>query len=1437
MASKTPKPRKLAPGIYPVIDHVSPDIRDLLVYIEVDSRLAGYKIPEYGSKYVGPRGNTVLDPWADVDPQPVGRFDDHELVHVTLADERGMVRWYYARQREDQAQYNWQYTPRGVGGDGYPSYTRTYIVKRDTVSEHVESYPDPNNPAADLGGDQFLNYGDADPDKPAGPWWHDFVFAEGTIERINDENLDSLYVLLVRRFDRLCDKTVVTEDNRFGTLHTTTTYEFDDTVLNMELGTQYPTDTQEGDEARYIIDVNRSNIACSGSREYKISTIQLPSAYIESQRVDERFCNLYTRRWFDFNADYQLPAIGDQDPDDATRVVVEASREPIGQSDISEFTVTYGVFPTPPVSETREDLQYCRINEKRFYDREQDFALPSTGDTYQGETVIDAQSKDIACGDVREFSISTASIPTPVVTQEVLNRDYCRVISESNYDLKANIGDLPSYGDSHATDATFKVIEATIEDVGCGDLAKYSVSYATVPTDPVTNEADDDLYCRVKTDKFFDVSTSYTLPEKGTVYKTGYVIDAKADAVGCGDLYEYSISYAAIPTNKVVTESTSDEWCKTLNETYVDLEDNITDLPDIGTAHATETGFVVAEAVNEDLGCGGLTRASVTYVEVPSIVKTDEIEDDEFGKLVVDHFYELEAYNLPSMGDIHNGRHIVGASKQEINCGGVVKVELRSVTIPTLKKRVTAEDLEFCSTRIETNYELESTPLQAAGTLINGRWVLETKKEDLDLGQVAKYTTKLITLPTPIKESRRKDDDMCIIVTEDFYDSESQYTIPPIHSAHPSDGLLKLISTDKQPYGCGDIYKYTLNYAQIPTPPRTSEYDHPDYCRVSVDVFYDEEGATDLPEFGTQYSSENGTSGTVVEAKAQDVDCEGLRRYEIHYVTLPTSKQEQYYDERFCNVTRHVKVIDTTSDTSDLPEPGETYEGLKVISSEESLTGCQNVMKRTVNVATLPSETITTEREDDVFCTIQIESFYALSSSFTKSVGSSHGLGTVIDVKLEPMGCGAIQKVQYTTTQIPGPVQETHGVDTKYCNTITKKQVVITPTSYSLGDTHAAGGFVVDYSAEPLSCGDYYLETTETIEALPSEKKSTASVDENYCDITTDTWFDTQLLNTTVGSSSQGNAGKYVIKFSSESICAGLYYNTETVAELPSTKKMTSAQDAEFCTIERWEWIDLDTASYNFTRGDLAGQGVTGYCIDYTAQPLTCGKLVKHILKVADLPTEELAGKKINQITGDLEDFSTKIVATTDADGEAAEVDENGEFTVYEPMGCGLSKVKTNTIKPFDTLTYNTTINYTWPAVLSSVDLYVWQLRKGGTEYYPQYTWTKNAYSGPTQAEITEEWHKTLPAPQVPVVMIPTPVTYSCPLFRVYVPPCLHGGITFFCNFGSSHKKYKLSANSNFTNTATNYLDWPTGQILVDWQCRPAYGGFITKTVKVTAPV
>lgn len=151
--------RTLSPGV-PVVSYPTPNISDLILLEDVDSRLPGYTPLEYGS----PHPNAVLYP-------------DLKLVFQTpLENLDTFVRRIYAKDRYDQDAYNYA-VKYSAGSPAHPIYIRTYVVPRAEYAPVPEGSADPVYPGAYI------------VDEEMGP--------------VDDPNLNSLFVKVTRIYETL----------------------------------------------------------------------------------------------------------------------------------------------------------------------------------------------------------------------------------------------------------------------------------------------------------------------------------------------------------------------------------------------------------------------------------------------------------------------------------------------------------------------------------------------------------------------------------------------------------------------------------------------------------------------------------------------------------------------------------------------------------------------------------------------------------------------------------------------------------------------------------------------------------------------------------------------------------------------------------------------------------------------------------------------------------------------------------------------------------------------------------------------------------------------------------------------------------------------------------------------------------------------------------
>jgi hypothetical protein len=189
-ANRTPSPRILSPEI-PVVSYPTPNIEDLIVVQDVDTRVPGYAALAYG----------------DPHPDPV-TFPGLKLVSQSPLDQESNHMWVrriYAKDRLDEDAYNYA-IKYSANDPGFPTYIRTYTVLRSEYAPLPAGSPDPVFPDAKLISEEVQRFkGDA-----------------------QDGALDSLYVKVLRAFEKLPGPEITRyETNELGqTVEVTTRRKF-----------------------------------------------------------------------------------------------------------------------------------------------------------------------------------------------------------------------------------------------------------------------------------------------------------------------------------------------------------------------------------------------------------------------------------------------------------------------------------------------------------------------------------------------------------------------------------------------------------------------------------------------------------------------------------------------------------------------------------------------------------------------------------------------------------------------------------------------------------------------------------------------------------------------------------------------------------------------------------------------------------------------------------------------------------------------------------------------------------------------------------------------------------------------------------------------------------------------------------------------------------
>jgi hypothetical protein len=126
------------------------------------------------------------------------RYPNHRLVYVSPQSADKWSRWYFASDRINQDDYNWEFTKCDFAGNEYNAIRRTYLIPRREFSE--------TSPAM----------ASANPDEPNELFGEGYILASRQQQRSGDETLDALYVIEVRLYVKRCSISATSLDQLNG---------------------------------------------------------------------------------------------------------------------------------------------------------------------------------------------------------------------------------------------------------------------------------------------------------------------------------------------------------------------------------------------------------------------------------------------------------------------------------------------------------------------------------------------------------------------------------------------------------------------------------------------------------------------------------------------------------------------------------------------------------------------------------------------------------------------------------------------------------------------------------------------------------------------------------------------------------------------------------------------------------------------------------------------------------------------------------------------------------------------------------------------------------------------------------------------------------------------------------------------------------------------
>ena len=148
---------------------------------------------------------------------------------------------------------------------------------------------------------------------------------------------------------------------------------------------------------------------------------------------------------------------------------------------------------------------------------------------------------------------------------------------------------------------------------------------------------------------------------------------------------------------------------------------------------------------------------------------------------------------------------------------------------------------------------------------------------------------------------------------------------------------------------------------------------------------------------------------------------------------------------------------------------------------------------------------------------------------------------------------------------------------------------------------------------------------------------------------------------------------------------------------------------------------------------------------------------------------------------------------------------------------------------------YTTSVNFSFPPVLSAIYFDLWEKRSGAETYAPRVEYSKGAYRGPCKALVSVVWSDSLPtANPIEMAMQPESIAVSTPYFNLSVRETLHGPVSVSVTNGTEDETYVYTAGV-YNFDATNYEDWPDS-IIVSSTVKKFRGGWLKETTTVFPP-
>ena len=506
MAPRQPAPRTLSPEV-PVVSYPTPDTNDLLVVLDVDTRLPGYTPANYG----------------DGHPDSV-TYPDLKLVYQTPLDNEANFMWVrrvYANSRFNQEAYN--YAIKYSGEDpGKPIYVRTYTLPRDGYSPLPKRTPDPVYPNA--------------------------VLVEEAVDRLKDDQtdgqLDSLFLKVTRVYETLPGPGLVTKKKgsansipaKFQAARQVTVTK-STVAANIE-----PTDTS-------------STIVESSVEQATVAKAQKIDSVLDSTIVTLVGNKVTPQQQLATVSEKMVPTGGGLDSLSVDALTIEGVVENLGNGQSVVTQIQAPSLFTEQTYATEKPLWGIPMKFK--------VANPPLKDSHVVAGTVSANDVTLAAADMDKTAEQVTAYKKKITASSMSPRDVSLVGTQTGVWGVESISEslLNNPPSTLAASGAYKTKEDSVDPIGDGRAVRKTVTFPTSPGTLTEYRSDETTGIVVKLEKTL-VSANPTLP----VLSTNQRVDVQPIDVWNSIQIVSSVDTTKLPSNESWTSTTKYAFPDELSE-------------------------------------------------------------------------------------------------------------------------------------------------------------------------------------------------------------------------------------------------------------------------------------------------------------------------------------------------------------------------------------------------------------------------------------------------------------------------------------------------------------------------------------------------------------------------------------------------------------------------------------------------------------------------------------------------------------------------------------------------------------------------------------------------------------------------------------------------------------------------------------------------------